>query len=151
VAALKAKWIYPPKLLTLVEGETYDALNASDAAAITSGTATLEAAVIGTPMAIVYKTSAINYKLLRPLISVDHFGLVNLIAEKRIAKELIQDDFTAETLAAELKRLLEPAENAVVREELFNATEKLGHGGASGRAADLILRLLSQPDSKHSP
>jgi lipid-A-disaccharide synthase len=144
VAALKAKWIYPPKLLTLVEGETYDALNASDAAAITSGTATLEAAVIGTPMAIVYKTSAINYKLLRPLISVDHFGLVNLIAEKRIATELIQDQFTPESLSAELKRLLKPSENAVVRQELSEATEKLGHGGASKRAAEAILRLIDQ-------
>ena len=69
----------------LISGETYDVLNASDAAAITSGTATLEAGIIGTPMAIVYKTSPLNYKLLRPLISVEHFGLINLIAGERVA------------------------------------------------------------------
>jgi lipid-A-disaccharide synthase len=93
-------------------------------------------------MAIVYKTSAINYKLLRPLISVDHFGLVNLIAEKRIAKELIQSDFTADTLAAELEFLLENDKNARARAELGDAVEKLGHGGASKRAAEAIYQVL---------
>jgi lipid-A-disaccharide synthase len=142
VAELKAKGMSPPGRLTLVEGETYNALNASDAAAITSGTATLEAAIIGTPMAIVYKTSAINYKLLRPLISVDHFGLVNLIAEERIAKELIQSDFTADTLAAELELLLNHDENTKARSKLADAVEKLGHGGASKRAAEAINRVI---------
>ena len=127
-----------------VEGETYDALNASDAAAITSGTATLEAGIIGTPMAIVYKTSAINYKLLRPLIDVEHFGLINLIAGKRVAAELIQDDFTPESLSAELFRLLEPSINTSVRGELAAAVDKLGHGGASKRAADAILGLIEE-------
>ncbi len=125
-----------------IDGETYDALNASDAAAITSGTATLEAGIIGTPMAIVYKTSAINYKLLRPLIDVEHFGLINLIAGKRVAAELIQDDFTPATLSSELFRLLDPAVNAEVRAELNAAADKLGHGGATKRAAEAIFRLV---------
>lgn len=121
-----------------VFGETYDALNASDAAAVTSGTATLETGIIGTPMAIVYKTSAFNYKLMRPLIDVEHFGLINLIAVERVAKELIQHDFTAKTLSAELFRLLDPHENAAVRSRLHTAADKLGHGGASKRAAEAI-------------
>lgn len=125
-----------------VEGETYDALNASDAAAITSGTATLEAGIIGTPMAIVYKASTLNYKLLRPLIDVEHFGLINLIAGHRVANELIQDDFTTETLANEIKRLLQPETNAKVRRALHDAAEKLGHGGASKRAAKAILTCV---------
>lgn len=125
-----------------IEGETYDALNASDAAAITSGTATLEAGIIGTPMVIVYKSSAINYRLLRPLIDVPFFGLINLIAEKEVAKELIQSDFTPENTAAELMRLLEPETNASVRLGLREAAEKLGHGGASKRAANAIMNLL---------
>lgn len=129
------------KLLT-VQGETHEALNASDAAAVTSGTATLETGIIGTPMAIVYKTSAFNYKLLRPLITVEHFGLINLIAEERLAKELIQDDFTPETLANELFRLLKPDENQKFRAKLHAVTEKLGHGGASRRAAEAILKKL---------
>lgn len=127
--------------ISIVVGETYDALNAADAAAVTSGTATLETGVIGTPMAIVYKTSAINYKLLRPLIDVEHFGLINLIAGERVAAELIQGDLTPETLSAELFRLLEPETNAEVRRALAAAAEKLGHGGASKRAAEAILRI----------
>jgi lipid-A-disaccharide synthase len=119
-------------------------LNASDTAAITSGTATLEAGIIGTPMAIVYKTSPLNYKLLRPLISVEHFGLINLIAGERVANEYIQDDFTPQTLTDELRRLLNPEENSRVRSKLQAAADKLGHGGASKRAAEAILGILSR-------
>jgi lipid-A-disaccharide synthase len=116
--------------IIVVQNETHEALNAADAAAVTSGTATLETAIIGTPLAVVYKTSDFNYKLLRPLISVEHFGLINLIAEERIARELIQDDFTPETLVDELFRLLEPEKNRAMREQLRKATERLGTGGA---------------------
>ena len=139
---IEALRIEVPDWIRTVEGETFDALNAADAAAITSGTATLEAGIIGTPMTIVYKTSAINYKLLRPLITVEHFGLINLIAEKRLARELIQDDFTPQVLSDELFRLLEPDVNASFREELLMAVDKLGHGGASKRAATAIMDLV---------
>lgn len=128
--------------LRFVFGRTYDTLNASDAAAVTSGTATLETGIIGTPMVIVYKTSALNYKLLRPLIDVEHFGLINLIAGKRVVREMIQDDLTPKQLTAELLRLLEPETNKKLREELAEAVEKLGHGGASKRAAEAIIRVL---------
>lgn len=129
-----------------VFGETYDALNASDAAAVTSGTATLETGIIGTPMAIVYKTSGFNYKLMRPMIDVEHFGLINLIAKKRVAAELIQDDLSPAALGAELLRLIEPQVNKTVRAELKAAGDKLGHGGASKRAAVKIIELLRSPD-----
>lgn len=128
--------------LLKIRDETYDALNASDVAAVASGTATLETGIIGTPMAIVYKTSALNYSLLRPMIDVSHFGLINLIAGERVAKELIQHEFTPETLASELLRLLESSENARVRAELKKAADKLGRGGASARAANAILQLF---------
>jgi lipid-A-disaccharide synthase len=134
-----------PEKLSVITGETFDTLNASDAAAVTSGTATLETAIIGTPMAIVYKTSALNYKLLRPLISVEHFGLVNLIAGERVAREMIQGEFTAIALADELFRLLEPQVNQEMREKLAETADKLGHGGASRRAAEAILRVLNSP------
>ncbi len=142
ISEAKSNGLKLPKTLITVRGETHEALNAADAAAVTSGTATLETAIIGTPMAIVYKTSTLNYKLLRPLISVEHFGLVNLIAEERLAKELIQDDFRKETLSAELFRLLEKEENVKMREKLREVSEKLGHGGASKRAAEAILKIL---------
>ncbi len=129
---------------TIVQNETREALNAADVAAVTSGTATLETAITGTPMAIVYKTSWLNYGLLRPLISVEHFGLINLIAEERIAKELIQKDFTARTLSDELLRLLQPETNKKMREKLSEATAKLGGGGAARRAAEAIMQELDK-------
>lgn len=131
-----------PQQLSYVQNETFNALNASDAAAVTSGTATLETGIIGTPMAIVYKTSSFNYRLMRPLISVEHFGLINLVADGRIARELIQNDFTGQGLSDELFRLLEPNENQRVRHELQEITESLGHGGASKRGAEAILKKL---------
>ncbi len=134
--------------IAIVKGETFNALNASDAAAVASGTATLETGMIGTPMAIVYRSSAFNYKLIRPLIQVDHFGLINLIAGKRIAAELIQDALDADSLSKELLRLLEPETNAEVRRELAEATKKLGEGGASKRAAAAIIRLVDEDHQK---
>ncbi len=131
-----------PEKLVVVQNETWDALKASDVAAVTSGTATLETAIIGTPLAIVYKSSRLNYLLLRPLIDVPHFGLINLIAEERLAKELIQNDFNQETLAAELFRLLEVSENKQMRKRLREVTATLGQGGTSQRAAEIILRFL---------
>ncbi len=130
--------------VTIVRGETYDAIGASDAAAVTSGTATLETGILGTPMAIVYKGSALNYVLLRPLIDVPHFGLINLIAGERLAAELIQYDFTPKTLRDEILRLLEPGTNAGVRARLAEAKATLGHGGASKRAAEAIVKLLAK-------
>lgn len=132
------------KNLSVVTEKTREILNAADVAAVASGTATLETAIIGTPLAIVYKTSAFNYKLLRPLINVEHFGLINLIARERLAKEFIQNDFTKENLAAELFRLLEPLENKRVRRRLKRVVETLGTGGASKRAAAAIADRFLQ-------
>jgi lipid-A-disaccharide synthase len=129
--------------IIVVQNETHEALNASDAAAVTSGTATLETAIIGTPMVVVYKTSTLNYRLLRPLINVEHFGLINLIARERLATELIQDDFTKEALSAELFRLLEPETNRKMRERLRETADTLGRGGASRRAAEAILKVIA--------
>lgn len=136
-----------PDNLVVVVDETYDALNAADAAAVTSGTATLETGIIGTPMVIVYATSGLNYVLLRPLISVEHYGLINLIAGRKVAKELIQHELSPQSVAAELSRLLDPDHNAAVRDELRSAGEKLGSGGASRRAAEAILGLI-KPDGR---
>lgn len=128
--------------LSVVEDSTYDALAASDAAVIASGTATLEAAITGTPMVIVYRTSALNYLLLKPLVSIDHFGLVNLIAEKRIAAELLQNQFEPDAVSREIVRLLDPVNNRAAREALRSAVERLGSGGASDRAASAIIDLI---------
>src|SRR5947208_213132 len=101
--------------LRIIDHQTREALSACDVAAIASGTATLEAALLSTPMVIVYKESAMNWHALGSLITTEHFGLVNLIAGRRLATELIQDDFTGESLARELLRLLDPKSNAAMR------------------------------------
>ena len=129
----------------IVLNQTYDAVNAADAAAVASGTATLETGILGTPLVVVYKTSRINYSLFEPMIDVPHYGLVNLIAGTRVAKELIQAEFTAAALSDELIRLLEPNVNSNMRAELKIAADSLGHGGASKRAAEAILRLIEKP------
>lgn len=131
----------------IVEGETYDALAASAAAAVTSGTATLEAALLGVPSAIVYRASRLNYRLLRPLINVEYFGLINLIAGEPIVKEFIQDAFTPENLSAEIFRLLEPETATAIKAKMAAAIERLGSGGASRRAAEAVFQLLAENQS----
>jgi lipid-A-disaccharide synthase len=132
------------KNLRVVSGETREALSAADAAAVASGTATLEAALTETPLVVVYRESAINWHLLGSLISVEHYGLVNLVAGRRVAVELMQYDFTPPALARELLRLLDPAANAATRAALREATAPLREGDASQRAADAVLRALRE-------
>jgi lipid-A-disaccharide synthase len=128
--------------LRVVHHETREALAASDVAAVASGTATLEAALLHTPMVIVYKESRINWHTLGRLITAEHYGLVNLIAGKRLVTELMQDDLNGDQLAGELIRLLEPNRNATMRNQLAAVSHDLGEGGASERAAKAILNFL---------
>jgi len=132
-----------PTSVRVIHHETREALAASDAAAIASGTATLEAALLGTPMVIVYKESPINWHLLGSLINVEHYGLVNLIGGKRIVKELMQYELDGARLSHELIELLNPDRNRQVRRELAGVVEKLGPGGASKLAAEKILQFIS--------
>jgi lipid-A-disaccharide synthase len=129
--------------LRLVHHETREALAAADAAAVASGTATLEAALLGTPLVIVYKESAINWHTLGSLITSEHYGLANLIAGRRIVTELIQNQLNGPSLAAELLSLLEPERNAAMRAELKGVAQKIGEPGASARAARAILEFMS--------
>ncbi|MBA3242362.1 MAG: lipid-A-disaccharide synthase [Acidobacteria bacterium] len=131
-----------PETLRVTRDETREALAASDAAAVCSGTATLEAALLGTPLVVVYKESALNWHTLRRLIRVEHFGLVNLIAGERVAPELMQDELTGESLSGELLALLDAKRNASVRARLSAAAARLGEGSASLRAADAVLRAV---------
>ena len=128
--------------LCLTQHETREALAAADAAAVASGTATLEAALIETPFVIVYKESFINWHTLGRLISAEHFGLINLIAGERLVTELMQTDLTGVKLAAELKGLLERERNETARVRLKEAAARLGQGGASHRAAKEILTAV---------
>ncbi|MGB9178886.1 MAG: lipid-A-disaccharide synthase [Pyrinomonadaceae bacterium] len=135
-------------ILCITHHETREALAAADAAAVASGTATLEAAILGTPLVVVYKESALNWHTLGNLINAEHFGLVNLIARERIVPELMQNDLTGERLAQELISLLDPQRNASIRARLREATAQLGTGGASRRAAQTILNFLMKEQTR---
>jgi lipid-A-disaccharide synthase len=128
----------------VIHHETREALGAADAAAVASGTATLEAALLGTPLVVVYKESTINWHALGSLITTEHYGLVNLIAGRRLATELIQDQLNGESLASELLALLNPDRNAAMRTELKEVAEKIGDPGASKKAAQAILKFVYQ-------
>jgi len=143
-AALASNHANLSKSIRIARHETREALGAADAAAVASGTATLEAALLATPLVVVYKESFINWHTLGRLINTEHFGLVNLVAGERLAPELMQNDFNGATLAAELLNLLEPARNAATRARLRAATQGLGAGGASTRAAEAILRVMGE-------
>ena len=125
--------------LRITQHETREALLASDAAAVASGTVTLEAALLGTPMVVVYKESAINWHTLGRLITIDHYGLVNLVAGKRIVTELMQSELNGARLASELIALLDNRRNEEVRGLLHEVAHQLGEGGASWRAAEAVL------------
>src|SRR6267378_6453552 len=131
-----------PSCLHILSGQSREALAASDAAAIASGTATLEAALLGTPMVVVYKESWLNWNTLGRLITVDHYGLVNLVAGERVATELMQDDLNGERLANELLSLLDAKRNEAMRQRLHEVAHQLGEGGASERAAERVLDAL---------
>jgi lipid-A-disaccharide synthase len=134
--------------LRVVHHETREALAAADVAAVASGTATLEAALLGTPLVIVYKESTLNWHSLGRLITAEHFGLVNLIAGRRVATELMQSELNGQRLAKELLALLDPDRNQQVCEELREVAEKLGESGASRRAAKAILDFMGESEAR---
>jgi len=108
-----------------------------------SGTVTLEAAIAGTPMIIVYKMSPLSYWIARLLVRVEHVGLTNLVAERRIVPELIQHEASAEEIARQAFRMIRDEKGlGRMRLELHRVAEKLGETGASKRAAEVALRLL---------
>src|SRR5882724_1426012 len=132
----------PLPSLTIVQGDTYSALAAADAAIICSGTATVEAALLDVPMVVVYKVSKLTALLAKPLIRTKFFGMVNLIAEKEVAPELIQEKFTPHNVAREVRNLLEPSRAVQAHTELAEVRRRLGPPGAVERAAEAIVSLL---------
>ena len=124
----------------LVEGETWDALAHADLALVASGTATVEAALLGTPMVTFYRVHPVSWMLGRRLVQAPHLSMVNLLAGRRVVPELMQGDCTGPRLADEARALLEdPARLAAMRADLAALKDQLDAGrGAIDRAAGII-------------
>ena len=114
-----------------------------DAIITVSGTVTLEIALVGVPMVIIYRVSPLTYELGKRLIRVDHIGICNIVAGERVVPELIQHDAEPGRIAAEIDRMLtDPEYGAAITTKLSAVREKLGSGGGSSRAARLILEMV---------
>jgi lipid-A-disaccharide synthase len=128
----------------IVAHDKGEAVAAADVALSSSGTATLECAVLGTPVIVMYRLSFANYWLGRIVVTIPHFALINIVAGKKIVPELIQGDVNGQTIAVEMRRLLEPANYAAVVEELAAVRSKLGDAGAARRAAEAIMKSIRE-------
>jgi len=127
----------------VVQGHTYDALAAADVAIVSSGTATVEAALLDAPMVVIYRVTPLTALLAKPLVRTPYFSMVNLIAGRRVVPELIQSDFTSVKVSGEVLRLLrDPQARGELRSGLAQVRERLGPPGAVERAADAIAALL---------
>jgi lipid-A-disaccharide synthase len=143
IPELQSGW-NPTLKITVVENETYNALAAADAAIISSGTATVEAALLNAPMVVIYRVTPLTALLAKPLVRTSYFSMVNLIAERRVVPELIQKDFTPAKVANEVLRLVNDARaREELRAGLADVRSRLGPPGAVDRAADAIAALLS--------
>jgi lipid-A-disaccharide synthase len=135
-----ADWPAGASRPVVVEGQTDAVLASADVAVLASGTVTVQAALHGCPMVIVYRVGPITYRLGKPLLHVDTYGMVNLVAGSRVVPELIQDDFTPAAAAAEaLKVLLDPQHAARVKADLAAVRGRLGTAGATRRAAEAVI------------
>ncbi|MEW6039824.1 MAG: lipid-A-disaccharide synthase [Pseudomonadota bacterium] len=132
-----------PAPVRVVKERRHEVLGSCDAVITTSGTATLEVALLGVPMAIVYKLAPLSYWLGRLLVTIPFIGLPNILAGRKIVQEFIQHEANAEAVGGEILRILnEPAYALRIRNDLAEVRSRLGEGGGSRRLAELAAELL---------
>lgn len=132
-----------PVKVRIIRGETYDVIGCTDIAIVASGTATLETALMETPMIIVYKVSRTSYSVGKMIINVNNIGLVNIIAGKTIVPELVQDEANPERIAGEVIHILANRERLEdIKTELSKIKGMLGSPGAADRAARLAYEMI---------
>jgi lipid-A-disaccharide synthase len=129
--------------IKIFDGPTYDGINAMDGVIVASGTATLECALLKKPMVIIYKTSWLTYWLAKSLIKIPYIGLINIVAGKKVAEELIQNKANAINIANAIEAALH---NPQIVDELAAVRSSLGKPGASLRAARIILEEINRTD-----
>ena len=148
-ASLSPWMINSPVAVKLIESWTYDVMNISELLILASGTATLEGAILGRPMIIIYKVSLLSSWVGRAMIRVDHIGLVNLVAGKRIVPELIQKDVNPKRIAEEALRILkDSAFQQKMVESIVEVRQRLGNPGAVQRAARIVMSMLQTGEAQ---
>ena len=141
VSQIIAKHSVPVRL---IPSEVYDVIGCTDIAMVASGTATLETALMETPMIIIYKVSALSYYVGRMVINIDHIGLVNIIAGKTVVPELIQFEASPEKIAAAVMEILATKERMEgIKAELKKIRDMLGSHGAAERVARLAYDMIN--------
>jgi lipid-A-disaccharide synthase len=129
--------------IKVVEEQGYDVMQVCDAIITVSGTVTMEIALIGTPMVIIYRVAPLTYQIGIRLIKVDHAGICNIVAGERVVPELIQKDAEPVKIAAEIGRMLtDSAYAGAIKVKLAGIREKLGSGGCSAKVAGIALEML---------
>ncbi len=126
-----------------ISEDYYNALNACDAAIVCSGTATLETGLMTKPMVVVYKTSWLTWFIARMVVKIPYIALVNIVAGRKVAEELLQNQASPEAIAEETLKLLEPERALKIRHDLSVIKSILGASGASKRAAAVVIEELS--------
>jgi len=138
--------IYAPIIgqasIPVIYRQTYDLLSHAEAALVTSGTATLEAALVGAPEVVCYRGNPLSFWIARRIVHVPFISLVNLIMNREVVKELIQHMLTPENLIQELERLLDPGIREKMKNDFRELALNLGGSGASGRTASLMIQYL---------
>ena len=130
--------------VTVLDHDGGEAVAAADVSLSASGTATLESAVLGTPVVVMYRLSALTYWMGRKLVRLPHFSLVNIVAGKEVVPELIQKEVNGTRIAAEVRKMIEPAARERLAAELARVRTLLGGPGASGRAAAEIHEMVKR-------
>lgn len=128
--------------IKFVSNATYDLLSVADAALVTSGTATLETALFKVPQVVCYKSSWLSYKIGKQVVKLDYISLVNLIMDREVVCELIQNDLNTKRLTKELNHILDPKTQQNVKDEYDALEKKLGGPGASQKVAKAVFQDL---------
>lgn len=141
--ALLQRHIKGAPSIKVVRGDMYGALRAADAAIVASGTATLETALIGTPMVIVYRMSPVSYGIAKALVKLEHAGLPNIVAEREVVPELIQGEATPERMASEAMSMLDGDRRREILEGYEEIRRNLGRGGATAKVAMAVYNVIT--------
>jgi lipid-A-disaccharide synthase len=138
------KYLQGNEFIEIYDGPIENFYNQLDVALVSSGTATLETAYFQVPLVIVYKVGNITWQLGKRLVKLEGIGLANIVAGKKIAQELLQNEFTPENAVKEISTIVDKQKNEAKRRELEIIREQLGQPGASDRAADYIIKFVSE-------